>query len=175
MHRTMIWLIGGCAWGACLWSSLLLQNLPARPFGEHGVCGPWGCGAPVPVLLACHAFWIVLLAPPAAVAAFRLPIHRVRLLATLCAALGLAGLVAIGVWEATTWLPKVSEWERPYFGQRFLFSVVTLVDFPILEVLLVGGGLWLAESRRSPFFANPTTPTCNESFDPASQIPANEQ
>src|SRR6202034_2817596 len=71
MYRTTIWLLASCAWGVCLKWALLLQYLPASTFGQHTVCGPWGCGPPLPVLLACHTFWMVLLAPPAVVAAIR--------------------------------------------------------------------------------------------------------
>jgi hypothetical protein len=160
MYRTITWLLASCAWGICLWWSLLLQQLPASAFGEHSVCGPWGCGPPLPVLLACHAFWMVLLSPPAVVAAIRLPSPRVRLMGTLLVVLGLSGLVAVGGWEAATWLREANEWQRGYFAQRYLFSVVTFVDFPILEVLLIGAGLWLAESRRSP---RPAATSANES------------
>ena len=174
MHRTVIWLLSGCAWGVGLWWSLLLQKLPAATFGEHGVCGPWGCGAPVPVLLACHTFWMVLLVPPAILAELRFPARRVRLLGSLLVVLGLAGLVSVGIWEAVTWLPKVGEWGRPYFLQRYLFSVVTLVDFPILQVLLVGAGLWLAEGRRSAWSARLTS-TNGGSLTPAGEIPVSVQ
>ncbi len=155
MHRTIIWFLASCGWGICLWWSLLLQRLPSSAFGEHTVCGPWGCGPPLPVLLACHVFWIVLLTPPAFVTALHLPPHRVRLLGTLLVVLGLSGLVSVGIWEAATWLREASEWQRPYFVQRYLFSIVTFVEFPILEILIVGGGLWLAEGRR----LRPVTPS----------------
>jgi hypothetical protein len=79
---------------------------------------------------------------------------------TLLVVLGLSGLVAVGGWEAATWLREANEWQRGYFAQRYLFSVVTFVDFPILEVLLIGAGLWLAESRRSP---RPAATSANES------------
>jgi hypothetical protein len=170
MHRTITWLLASCAWGICLWWSLLLQQLPASAFGEHSVCGPWGCGPPLPVLLACHAFWMVLLSPPAVVAAIRLPSPRVRLMGTVLVVLGLSGLVAVGVWEAATWLREASEWQRRYFVQRYLFSVVTFVDFPILEVLLIGAGLWLAESRRSPRSAMPPPTSDDESPAPSPEI-----
>jgi hypothetical protein len=114
MHRSMIWLLASCAWGVCLWWALLLQKLPTSAFGEHTVCGAWGCGPPLPVLLACHVFWMVLLTPPAFVTALRLPAHRVRFFGTLLVVLGLSGLAAVGVWEAATWLREASEWQRRF-------------------------------------------------------------
>jgi hypothetical protein len=169
MHRSMIWLLASCAWGVCLWWTLLLQKLPTSAFGEHTVCGAWGCGPPLPVLLACHVFWMVLLTPPAFVTALRLPAHRVRFFGTLLVVLGLSGLVAVGVWEAATWLREASEWQRRFFVQRYLFSIVTLTDFPILEILIVGAGLWLAEGRRSRS-AIPTSSGEDEMTAPAIQV-----
>jgi hypothetical protein len=168
LHRTIIWFLASCAWGICLWWSLLLQKLPSSAFGEHTVCGPWGCGPPLPVLLACHAFWMVLLTPPAFVTALRLPPHRVRLLGTLLVVLGLSGLVSVGIWEAATWLREANEWQRPYVVQRYLFSIVTLVEFTILEILIVGGGLWLAEGRRLRSVA-PTWKSNDETPAPPTQ------
>jgi hypothetical protein len=173
MYRTTIWLLASCAWGVCLKWALLLQYLPASTFGQHTVCGTWGCGPPLPVLLACHTFWMVLLAPPAVVAAMRFPNRGVRLLGTILIALGATGLISVAGWEAATWLREANEWQRPYFVQRYLFSVVTLVDLPVLEVLLVGAGLWLAESRRSPrptIGAATAAPNDDESLAPLASM-----
>ena len=149
VHRTIIWLFASSAWGAGLWGALQLQRLPTSAFGAHGVCGPWGCGPPVPVLLACHAFWLVLLGPSALFAAFRLPSRSVCLLGILLVVLGVAGLLAVGAWEATTWFRQAAEWQRQFVVHRYFFALVTLVDFPILEVLIMGSGLWLVKQGRS--------------------------
>ncbi len=148
MHRTIIWLLASGAWGAGLLGALHLQGLPTSAFGAHGVCGPWGCGPPVPVLLACHGFWMVLLGPPAVVAAFRLPGRWVRLLGMLLILLGASGLLGVGLWEAATWFREASGWQRHYVVQRYCFAVDTLVDFPILEILIVGSGLSWADQAR---------------------------
>jgi hypothetical protein len=108
VHRTFIWLLASGAWGAGLSGALHLQGLPTSAFGAHGVCGPWGCGPPVPVLLACHGFWMVLLGPPAVVAACRLPGRWVRLLGMLLILLGAAGLLGVGLWEAATWFREAN-------------------------------------------------------------------
>ena len=57
---------------------------------------------------------------------------------------GLLGLVGVAAWEAATWLPQVSDWQRHYIGQRYLFALVTLVDAPIVQSLVVGAGLCLS-------------------------------
>jgi hypothetical protein len=175
MYRILTWLLAGSAWAICLWWSLLLQRLPSSAFGEHTVCGPWGCGAPLPVLLACHTFWMVLLSPPAVIAALRMPPQRVRFMGTLLVFLGVSSLISVGVWEAATWLRDASEWQRRYFVQRYVFSVVTFVDFPILEILIIGAGMWLAESRRRPQPATPAATPHDESPGPRFEIPASDQ
>src|SRR5271170_2895543 len=98
------------AWAVCLRWALLLEKLPAATFGEHGVCGPWGCGPPVPVLLACHGFWLFLLGPPAVLAASYLPSKLVWRLGIGFVSAGLCGLAALVAWEAATWLAQANAW-----------------------------------------------------------------
>ncbi len=132
------------AWTAALFGVLSLQYLPDRFFGEHTVCGPWGCGAPLPALLACHGFWLVLVAPATVYAARRLaPISVWRLGAGLVALAGI-GFVAIAVWQAATWWQSVDPSLHRYAVQRDLFVLATLTDVPILETLVAGVTLWWA-------------------------------
>ncbi len=131
-------------WAAGLLGVLSLQYLPDRFFGEHTVCGPWGCGAPPPALLACHGFWLLLFGPATLYAARRLPPATVwRLGAGLCGLAG-AGLVAVAVWQAFAWWPNVDQSLHQYAVQRYLFVLATLVDVPVLEALLAGVTLWWA-------------------------------
>jgi hypothetical protein len=137
------------AWTAALFGVLSLQYLPDRFFGEHTVCGPWGCGAPLPALLACHGFWLVLVAPATVYAARRLaPISVWRLGAGLVALAGI-GFVAIAVWQAATWWQSVDPSLHRYAVQRYLFVLATLTDVPILETLVAGVTLWWAGILRS--------------------------
>jgi hypothetical protein len=147
MQRSIIWCLASLVWLAGLEGVLQLQSLPAASLGGHDVCGPWGCGPPTPVLLACHGFWLVLMGPPAVLAALRLPAKWVRRLGVGLVSAGLCGLVAVAAWEAATWLPQASAWQRPYIGQRYLFALVTLVDAPILQSLVIGSALCLARRR----------------------------
>ena len=144
MKRLITWCIASMIWLAGLEGALLFQRLPAGSFGTHGVCGPWGCGPPVPVLLACHGFWLVLIGPPAVLAAQHLTKKWIWRLGIGLASTGVFGLIAVAAWEAATWLPEASAWQRQYVGQRFLFALVTLVDAPIVQSLLIGTGLCLA-------------------------------
>jgi hypothetical protein len=136
-------------WAVALFGVLSLQHLPDRFFGEHTVCGPWGCGAPLPALLACHGFWLVLFAPATVYAARQLKPQTVwRQGAGLVSLAGL-GLVAVAVWQAVAWWPHVDKSLHGYALQRYLFVLATLVDVPILESLVAGVTLWWAGILRS--------------------------
>jgi hypothetical protein len=134
-------------WAAGLQGALQLCRLPDRYFGEHSICGPWGCGPPLPALLAWHGFWLVLMTPVAAMAVLYLPAKWVTRLGITLASLGFLGLAAVAAWQAATWLPQASDWQRQYIGERYLFAVATLVDVPIVQSLMLGTILCLV----SPF------------------------
>src|SRR5580700_8083298 len=119
MRQPIVACLTAGAWAAGLFGVLSLSYLPDRFFGEHTVCGPWGCGAPPPVLLACHGFWLVLFAPATVYAARRLaPISVWRLGAGLVALAGI-GFVAIAVWQAATWWQSVDPSLYRYAVQRY--------------------------------------------------------
>jgi len=123
-------------WGIALYAALQVGRLELH--SEHGICGPWGCGPPPEALAACHLFWLVLLFPPALVIAARLAPRRVHKLGWALAGAAALGIAAVVVHEAITWLPDASDWQRRYFVQRCLFSLATLVEVPLPELLLVG-------------------------------------
>ncbi|MBI1312031.1 hypothetical protein GC176_12125 [bacterium] len=153
--RTLTLRTGGpliVAWGLSVWLVLQLQYLPSDSL--HSICGPWGCGPPLSVLVACHGFWVVILGPPL-VAGCSLwnPGRQVNVGITLTS-LGLLTLTGFGVWEATHWLQQVSEFQKQYFLQRWMFVVGTLVEIPIVEttfcgIVLTATGRWSRESKRS--------------------------
>lgn len=143
--RSLRWDIFLClGWGAALWGTLQLSNLP----GEWGhVCGPWGCGPPVKALATCHAFWAVFLGLPTLLAIWRWPAKWLRRAGLAVMLAGLAGLVGIAAWEAFHWLPQVSQAEQQHLAARYLFAVVTLVDVPIVQLTLVGIVCWVIGAR----------------------------
>jgi hypothetical protein len=128
-----VWLI---AWGLALCGVLNISRLDMH--WDHGICGPWGCGPPPQALAACHLFWLVLLAPPMYVAIPRVPPALVYRAAWTLAGLGILGLVGIVAYEFATWLPEAHDAERRYFVHRCLFSAATLVEVPLVEMLLLG-------------------------------------
>lgn len=146
-HR---WRLAGSLllWGSAVFGALELRNLPVD-FG-HGICGPWGCGPPLQVLLACHAFWIVNLTAVFWICASRASAASLSHLANAAIFAGVAGLVGVAVWQQFWWWPRVSEWARPYVVQRYVFTLATLVDVPIIEILLFGvAGSFLSRRQRS--------------------------
>jgi len=148
MKQPILVCFAAAAWAGGLFGVLSLQYLPDHCLGEHGVCGPWGCGAPLPALMACHGFWLVLFAPATVYAARRLKPQTVwRLGAGLVSFAGL-GLVGIAVWQALTWWAQVDKSLHAYVVQRYLFVLATLVDVPVLETLLAGVTLWWASIWR---------------------------
>jgi hypothetical protein len=128
---------------------LQLQKLSAATLAGHDVCGPWGCGPPLPVLVACHVFWLTLIGPAAVIATLYRPGKWVWRLRIAIGAAGLCGLAGFAVWEAASWLAQASALQRQYLGHRHLFALVTLVDVPIIQVLVIGSGLCLASSLRT--------------------------
>ena len=135
MLRTGIpWLL----WAFAFWGSLKISNAPILQ--EHSVCGVWGCGPPTNALLACHLGWMVFLAPSIPLA-FRFLAKRpgmFRVFWWVLCSVGIAGLVSTGIYELMTWYPSASTLARSYLLRRWAFAVVTLTDFPMLQLLLYG-------------------------------------
>ncbi|QDU64783.1 hypothetical protein Pan216_56750 [Planctomycetes bacterium Pan216] len=140
--------LGVALWGMLLYGTLRLADLPTATW-DHSICGPWGCGPPLSALLACHGFWIVLMAPVVVWAIRSWSRPTLWRVGTALLAGGSLGLAAIAVDDTTHWLPAVSVAQRAYLPQRFLFRVATLVDAPLVELLLAGALLLLAARGRS--------------------------
>lgn len=118
-------------WGAALYGALAVSQL--RGDWGHGVCGPWGCGPPAQALVSCHLFWVVLFVLPAClVSAHRTPASLRRIGQGLLSG-GAFGLLAVAAWQALVWLPAVPGWSRSYFFERYLFTLATLVEAPIVQ------------------------------------------
>ena len=114
----------------------------------HGVCGPWGCGPPTQALIACHLAWLVILTPPAVLLSRRTarPHRRLGMAFVLVA---LAALLAVILYQRATWWSSASQWQRPFFWQRCGFCIVTAIDLPIVQTLVVGVLLIAGPPRRA--------------------------
>jgi len=127
----------------------------------HGVCGPWGCGPAMQVLVACHLTWLVALTPPTVFLLRRSDRTR-RRTGLVLIALSLVALLAVIVYQRLVWWPAASEWQQPFFWQRCGFVVVTAVDFPLVQTLLVGTVLSAFSLRRKQAAVQPgATPQGN--------------
>ncbi len=134
------------AWCGAAFAALRLQDLP-YDFG-HGICGPWGCGPPLQALVACHGFWLVNLAALLWVSHRWLPVDWQRRVANLCLLIAATGLLGVAAHQALHWWPHATQGSRPYVVQRFLFSVASLVDVPLVPLALFGIAGRLLPRRR---------------------------
>jgi hypothetical protein len=138
-------------WSLAFWGTLKLSDAPILQ--DHSVCGIWGCGPPTNALLACHLGWMVFLAPSIPLAFRYFAFHR-QLLSVffwvLCGA-GMLGVLGTGIHQLVTWYPNATELARSYSLRRWVFAVVTLTDFPMVQLFLYGlaGFGWQKSGRRT--------------------------
>ncbi|MEM8947661.1 MAG: hypothetical protein AAGD11_21000 [Planctomycetota bacterium] len=124
-------------WSLALFGALQVHRFEAS-FG-YWVCGPWGCGPPVSALVGYHAFWTLLIVPPAAILRHRRNVDRVRnvgLAALLISVSGIVALLLIDGWNNSS--------AEQYLLRWCLFRVATFVDIPLVQLGLVG--FWLSRS-----------------------------
>ncbi|MGD9858244.1 MAG: hypothetical protein AB7U20_25160 [Planctomycetaceae bacterium] len=133
----------------------------------HGICGPWGCGPPLQALIACHLAWLVALAPIAQwlVHSTRVSNRMLRSIGQLAAGAALAGLAVVLAHQYFVWWPQTSEFQRPYFWQRYAFTIATMVDVPFVQLLVFGIATAAARSKRSRLATyenvrRPSEPAC---------------
>ena len=150
MTKSTAWLAAKIAlWGAALAGVLRISRMSVA--ADNGICGPWGCGPPLNALIACHGFWIVLLLPPTVMLLRRGPARTVHAVGLVSTSIGIATLSVIAIWEWTHWYAIASDWQRGYLVQRYLFSIVTLVDVPVIEITLLGlAGLAVTARAHGP-------------------------
>lgn len=65
------------------------------------------------------------------------------------ALVGVIALASVFAYQLFVWWPQASQWERPYFWQRYGFTLATTVDIPMAQVSLVGATVWLSGLSRS--------------------------
>ena len=143
-------------WGVSLLGVLQIQHLPLD--AGHSVCGPWGCGPPLPPLIAYHGFWIVLLSLPTVLGCRGLAPSALQKTGWVLVAVGLSGLLVVGLWELIPslphWLPRIRGLAPKYYAQRYLLSLATLVDVPIVPLALAGVSCLLTAGTRGQQIPN---------------------
>ena len=145
MKRILEFSVLPVIWGGILLSALSMHDM--QGFGQHSVCGPWGCGPPTNALLAMHIGWAAAIWPPLFYLPWRLSFSRktVKGIVLSLTAVGLTGLLAITAWQWIVWLPNASEWARSYIWQRCGFAILTAGDWPFMQ--LIAGGIILGSWR----------------------------
>ncbi len=123
-------------WGLLLWGTLSLSHWPWP--AEYTICGIWGCGAPLEALAGCHGAWVVLLLPVVWWSWTRQTQRKRRMLGRVLLCLGVTGLLAIGLYERSTWYLEAGEYARSFFLRRWAFVVATWTDLPLLQLCLFG-------------------------------------
>ncbi len=134
------------AWVMALYGTLQIHQLPGN--WGHGICGSWGCGPPTQALVACHGFWFVFIAGPSGLALQKWSGGTLRGVSIALTAVGALALLVIGVQDMLSWLPTVAQSIERYSIQRYLFRVITLVDLPVVPLLLAGIVGWRVGRRR---------------------------
>ncbi len=132
---------GIVVWGLVFLSTLSIGQVKAD--WGHSICGPWGCGPPLPALLACHLSWLVVLLPLVVFIQTRIGERATRSLGSILISFGLIGTVGIIACEFFTWWPSATEFHRRYLWQRLGFSIVTQVDLPVIESIVTGCFLYV--------------------------------
>ena len=127
-------------WCATLYGLSSIHWLDLGHFS--GLCGRWGCLPATSSLLGMHLVWLLLLSTVAPVVVRWKPASRRWLIRGF---FGCGLLLAFGmcVAAAIQWKPSISECR-----QLFPFSIISHVDFPAIQCLLVGVGLLLYGGSR---------------------------
>lgn len=134
--KVLPWIGGIVVWAALLFGALSMAVMPLD--WGHSVCGIWGCGPPTHVLAACHLSWLVILTPLSALVATRFSAPTVVRTAFFLVAGSVAVMLSFLAYEAITWLPQSNSFQAGFFWRRWLFVMVTMVDVPVFETLLLG-------------------------------------
>jgi len=132
----------------------LLTLVALLKLGDHflednySLCGPWGCGPSTGSVLAVQLAWTVALVPPlwALTPWFGSP-TRQRYFALGLLLTGLLGIAFNAAWQRFVWLPEVGPWGQPYLWQRIGYTILTWVEYPMLQLTLSGLLLTLTTVR----------------------------
>ena len=138
-------------WFVSIYIAVSLHYVPMG--NDHLLCGPWGCGPATSALVAVHLGWFAILGPPLIYIPYRLAwsLSSIRILGAFVASCGMIGAAGIVAWQWLVWLPGAGEWSRPYIWHRCGFSIVTAIDWPLIQLVAIGAILRI--SYRKKFLA----------------------
>jgi hypothetical protein len=133
-------------WLVAAFGVLQIERIPGE-YG-HALCGVWGCYPPLQALLAMHLFWTVLLIPLLVWILCSWSPRGRWWAAMLFLTTGLVGIGMVLFQKTVVWALSVPPEFRQYLLQRFIFSLLTLSDWPLLQLTIVGLICRLSVSRR---------------------------
>jgi hypothetical protein len=147
MVRTVRLATGVLVWTSLTYATLSLRFLP----GDYSrlYCGAWGCLPPLQAVAAMHGFWVLVVVPPAVWAIRTCPPGTVKAIGLSLLTLGALGIGGVLAWESWTWTHRGSARWTEYLPQRVLAAMITITDFPLLQVFGAGVALRLTV-RRDP-------------------------
>ena len=144
-------------WGLVLTGTLSISQWPGD--WGHSVCGAWGCGPPLQALVACHSAWLVLLLPMVIISQKWIPAKSTQIAAVIVLSLTLVGLLGVAVHEYLTWYERASAWQRPFYWRRVGFVILTTVEVPLMQALVLSLLVLSTTTRRHPLRSRDVTPT----------------
>lgn len=137
--------------GLIVWGVVLTGTLSVAHWSGdwgHSVCGAWGCGPPLQALVACHSSWLVVLLPIAVIVQKKVSAKTLRIWAAIALSLSLMSLLGVAAHEYLTWYARATEWQRPFYWWRVGFVVLTTVEVPLLQTLVLAVPLLCITSHR---------------------------
>lgn len=134
-------------WGPAMFAMLKIADIPGEL--HHSLCGVWGCLPPLQALVAVHLFWLMFLAPAAALANLWLSPKAARWLGILAIGGSFALTAVVVVSDLNVWMGRVPTDLHVYAGRRALFALATHKDLPLVQLAAAGSLCWLLGWRRT--------------------------
>ncbi len=127
-------------WIAGLYGTLYSERWLAGRFGDHSICGWWGCGPPTETLVVWHGFCLLAIVAPAAYIGTVFPAGWLRVLGWTLIGASLSTLVAMAAYEYWSWQSGrfAVDLAPLTFLRRYMFVVTTAVNLPVVPVFCSG-------------------------------------
>ncbi|MEM9701540.1 MAG: hypothetical protein AAF907_03750, partial [Planctomycetota bacterium] len=148
-------------WGAACYGVVQVAEREGA-FGDASICGPWGCGPPLPAVIAMHGFWLIVAAGVVRLAALFLPARWLRHVGRALTVIGLLGAIGLAGWGVSEWWAEVATDRRQYAGRRLLFELAAHTDLPVLQATLAGATAWIVGRVRLRRRAYLPAPHCSK-------------
>lgn len=119
-----------------VWFGLMFASLQTEQLNlGHDFCGPWGCGPPTEAILGIHLFWIAFVFPPVIYFAFAIAMPW-RTIGLMMVGSAILGMIGFGIYDYLG--TNGSFYDAGFVWQRYLLSLASLADVPLVQVMLAG-------------------------------------